>query len=148
MPQSTQVYRSERGRELILGSYRKVLAEAPFPWRPRVVTTGGHRTHLIEAGAGDGDPLLLLHGSAANSATFLGDIPVWSREFRVIAADIPGHPGLSEGPPLALSSGETADWLRGFLDAIGEERVRIVGVSLGGWSAMEFACRHPERVRA
>jgi pimeloyl-ACP methyl ester carboxylesterase len=148
MPQSTQGFRSERGRQLILGSYRKLLAEAPFPWRARVVATRGHRTHLIEAGAGDGDPLLLLHGSAANSATFLGDIPVWGREFRVIAADIPGHPGLSEGRPLALSSGETADWLQELLDAIGEERVRIVGVSLGGWAATEFACCHPERVRA
>jgi pimeloyl-ACP methyl ester carboxylesterase len=147
-PQAPSTFRSEQGRRAVQDFYRGVLARSPIPLRTRFVATSHARTYLIEAGSEHGDVLLLLHGSASNSATWLGDIPSWSREFRVIAADIPGHPGLSEGQPLALSSEATATWLRDLLDAIGEERVRIVGMSLGGWSAIEFACRYPDRVQA
>jgi pimeloyl-ACP methyl ester carboxylesterase len=141
-------FRSEEGRRLVTDFYRRVLAEAPVPLRTRFMDTGQSRTHLIEAGPEDGEVLLLLHGSAANSATWLGDMPSWSRRFRVLAADIPGHPGLSEGRHVALSGGATAAWLQDLVDAIGQERVRLVAVSLGGWSAIEFASLHPERVQA
>ncbi len=142
------IYRSEQGREAIEAFCRQALAGVGFPLRSRLVEADHGRTHLIEAGPEDGDVLLLLHGSAANSATWLGDIPVWSRSFRVIAADIPGHPGLSEPRPLPLSGDATANWLHSLLDVIGADTVRMVGISLGGWAALDYACRHPNRVRA
>lgn len=148
MPPSGSIYRSEQGRQEVEAFYRRILAEADGPLRTRFVETGGGRTHLIEAGAADGDVLLLLHGSASNSAAWLGDIPVWSRRFRVIAADIPGHPGLSEARAATLAGEGTANWLHGVLDAIGAETVRMVGTSLGAWASLDFACRHPGRVRA
>jgi len=147
MPTRRAIYRSEPGRLLITGFYRGILEEAPSALRRRFVSTREGRTHLLEAGPEDGDVVLLLHGSASNSATWLGDIPVLGRSFRVVAADIPGHPGLSEGPPLALSSPDTAAWLQGLLDQIGAETVRMVGMSLGGWAALDYATRHPDRVR-
>lgn len=148
MPSTKSIYRSEQGRQAIEDFYRQTLAGVGFPLRSRFVTTGHGRTHLIEAGSEDGDLLLLLHGSAANSATWLGDIPVWSRHFRVIAADIPGHPGLSEPRPLPLAGDATATWVDSLLDTIGADTVRMVGLSLGGWAALDYACRHPNRVRA
>jgi pimeloyl-ACP methyl ester carboxylesterase len=148
MPSMKSIYRSEAGRQAIEDFYRRTLAEVDYPLRTRLVTTDHGRTHLIEAGPEDGNRLLLLHGSAANSATWLGDIPVWSRHFRVIAADIPGHPGLSEPRPLALAGDATANWLHSLLDVIGADTVRMVGISLGGWAALDYASRHPDRVRA
>jgi len=142
------IYRSEHGRRAIEGFYRRTLAAAAVPLRTRLVETALARTHLIEAGPERGDIVLLLHGSASNSATWLGDIPIWSRHFRVIAADIPGHPGLSEARGFALSSDATAAWLDSILDELGADRVRLVGMSLGGWAALDYACRHPGRVCA
>lgn len=146
--QSPPIYRSEQGRQAIQDFYRRHLAGAPVPLRAHFVATQNARTHLLEAGREDGDVLLLLHGSASNSATWLGDIPTWGREFRVVAADVPGHPGLSEGQALPLSGQATASWLDSLLDAMGVEGVRIVGMSLGGWAALDYACRYPDRVRA
>jgi len=140
------IYRSDAGRLLVEGFYRRVLEEAPGLRRRFVLSREG-RTHLIETGPAGGEVVLLLHGSVANSATWLGDIPVWASAFRVVAADIPGHPGLSEGPPLSLSGSEMADWLHGLLDELGATTVRMVGLSLGGWAALDFAVRHPDRVR-
>lgn len=148
MPSTKSIYRSEEGRQAIEDFYRCTLDGVGFPLRTRLVGTSHGRTHLIEAGPAEGAPLLLLHGSAANSATWLGDIPVWSRSFRVIAADIPGHPGLSEPRPFPLAGDATATWLHSLLDAVGADTVRMVGISLGGWAALDYACRHPDRVRA
>lgn len=148
MPPTRAIYRSERGRQEIEDFCRRTLAQSAVPLRSRFVETGQGRTHLIEAGPADGDPVLLLHGSASNSATWLGDIPVWSGEFRVIAADIPGHPGLSEPRAIPLAGDGTATWLGHLLGLIDAEQVRMVGMSLGAWAALDYACRHPERVRA
>jgi pimeloyl-ACP methyl ester carboxylesterase len=142
------MYRSDEGRREIEDRYRALLAECLVPLRSRTVESGDRHTHVIEAGAQEGPPLVLLHGSAGNSATWLGDIPVWSRTFRVIALDIPGHPGLSGGPPVPFEVGAGAAWIGGVLDAMELRTVRLVAMSLGGWVALEFAAAHPERVGA
>jgi pimeloyl-ACP methyl ester carboxylesterase len=144
------VFKSEEGRRAIVASYEKALskASAQYPLRRCVVGTALGKTHLIEAGPERGPALLLLHGTASNSATWFGDIPHWSRHFRVIAADIPGEPGLSEDRRFTLASEEPAQWLESLLDELGLPAVRIVGMSLGGWMGLQFATRHPERVQA
>jgi len=144
------VFKTEEGRRAIVASYEKALskASAQYTLRRCVVETALGKTHLIEAGPQDGPPLLLLHGTASNSATWLADIPVWAREFHVVAADIPGEPGLSEDRRLTLASEEPSQWLESLLDELDLPAVRIVGMSLGGWMALRFATRHPERVQA
>lgn len=144
------VFKSEEGRQAIVACYEKALskASAQYPLRRRTVETALGKTHLIEAGPEEGPALLLLHGTASNSATWLADIPQWSRHFRVVAADIPGEPGLSEDRRITLASEETEDWLGSLLDALALPAVRIVGMSLGGWMGLRFATRNPERVQA
>ncbi|MBN1948013.1 MAG: alpha/beta fold hydrolase [Bradymonadales bacterium] len=144
------VFKSEEGRRAIVACYEKVLAEAASrcPHRRRIVKTVLGDTHVIEAGDGSQPPLVLLHGTASNSATWLADIPAWSQHFRVIATDIVGEPGLSEDRHVTLASDETSTWLTSLLDTIGVARVRIVGMSLGGWMGLHFAIRLPERVEA
>jgi pimeloyl-ACP methyl ester carboxylesterase len=144
------VFKSEQGRQAIIASYEEVLARAAarLPLRRHTVETALGPTHVVEAGADDLPPLLLLHGTASNSATWLGDIPRWSTRFRAIAADIVGEPGLSADRRLTLASDEPATWLASLLDALAVDRVRIVGMSLGGWIGLHFAVRHPGRVAA
>jgi pimeloyl-ACP methyl ester carboxylesterase len=142
------MYRTYEGRREVEDRYRTLLAECPVPLHSRMVESGDRRTHVIEAGVQEGPPLVLLHGSASNSATWLGDIPVWSETFRVIALDIPGHPGLSDGPPVPFEPGAGTAWMGAVLDAMDLRTVRLVGMSLGGWVSLEFAASHPERVAA
>jgi pimeloyl-ACP methyl ester carboxylesterase len=143
-------FKSENGRQAIVAGYESVLgrAAATVPFRRRMVSTAFGGTHVVEAGAADGPPLLLLHGTASNSATWMADIPLWSRHYRVIAADIVGEPGLSEDRRLTLASEDASTWLASLLDELGVKRVRIVGMSLGGWIALHFATRFPRRVEA
>jgi pimeloyl-ACP methyl ester carboxylesterase len=50
---------------------------------------------VIASGREDAPPLMLLHGPAFNSVTWMGDVAAWSAHFRIYAFDVIGHPGLS-----------------------------------------------------
>jgi pimeloyl-ACP methyl ester carboxylesterase len=94
--------------------------------------------------AGSGPLVVLLHGIAGSSATWEPVIPRLAGQARVIAPDLLGH-GESAKPPGDYSLGAYANLIRDLLEALGEDRATIVGHSLGGGIAMQFAYQYPER---
>jgi pimeloyl-ACP methyl ester carboxylesterase len=108
----------------------------------RELTLHGHRVSYRTAGAGPA--LLLLHGIANSSATWEGVAPVLAERFTLIAPDLLGH-GESATPRGDYSLGAHANGARDVLTALGHERVTVVGHSLGGGIAMQFAYQFPER---
>ncbi|MEL7554571.1 MAG: alpha/beta hydrolase [bacterium] len=143
------VYKSEEGRMLIEAAYRAHL-DSPLGANllKRSIETGMGSTFVVEESGVAKPPLVLLHGSVSNSASWLGVIPLFAERFSVYCLDIPGEPGLSSPERLSLRSESPALWLRGALDALGLDRVAFLGMSLGGWYALNFAVRYPERVGA
>jgi pimeloyl-ACP methyl ester carboxylesterase len=93
---------------------------------------------------GSGAVLLLLHGIAGTSATWDDLIPLLSRRYRVLAPDLLGH-GESAKPEGDYSLGAYANLVRDFLEVLGHERATLVGHSLGGGIALQFAYQYPER---
>jgi 4,5:9,10-diseco-3-hydroxy-5,9,17-trioxoandrosta-1(10),2-diene-4-oate hydrolase len=108
---------------------------------------GGCRLHYHEAG--EGPPLVLLHGSGpgvSGWSNFRGNFPVFAERFRTVVWDMPGF-GLSERPPLDRAYPRVAaDHLLRLLDALSIERAHILGNSMGGYVAFEFALAHPDRL--
>lgn len=97
--------------------------------------------------AGEGPPLVLLHG-------VLGDSRVWNRQLAdlsdrctVIAWDAPGA-GRSSDPPEPFGMADWADCLAGLMDEIRIDHAHILGLSWGGILAQEFYRRHPTCVRS
>ena len=96
--------------------------------------------------AGDGAPLLLLHGNGEDSTYFEHQIPAFSSDFFVCAVDTRGHGGSPMGTaPFTLS--QFADDLFDFMNENGIGQADLLGFSDGGNIALLFALRHPERVR-
>jgi pimeloyl-ACP methyl ester carboxylesterase len=97
--------------------------------------------------AGDGPPLLLLHGSGpgvSSWANYRGNFPVFAEHFRTLALDFPGF-GRSYSPetnPVLAAPGAVIS----FLDALDLESVAVLGNSMGGGVAAQVAAAHPERV--
>jgi pimeloyl-ACP methyl ester carboxylesterase len=95
---------------------------------------------------GQGDPLLLIMGLAADSLAWMFQLPDFSKHFRTIVFDNRGV-GRSSKPAGPYSIAEMAEDAAGVLDALDVRRAHVVGVSMGGMIAQELTLRHPERVR-
>ena len=94
--------------------------------------------------AGCGPVILLIHGMAGSSRTWLEVMRLLARDYTVIAPDLLGH-GESAKPIADYSLGAYASGLRDLLvGALGIESATLVGQSLGGGVAMQLAYQHPE----
>ncbi len=108
------------------------------------VHVDGVRLHYVEAG--EGPPLLLLHGLNGSTFSFRLLMPYLAPHFRTIALDLKGF-GYSDRPSGGdYSLGEQARLVAGFLDALGIEKAFVLGHSLGGAVAMRLALAFPERI--
>ncbi|MDA9912833.1 alpha/beta fold hydrolase [Candidatus Nanopelagicales bacterium] len=92
---------------------------------------------------GRGPAVLLLHGIGMDHTSWLGTIPKLAEDFTVIAPDLLGH-GESDKPRADYSIGGYANGMRDLLALLGVGRATIVGHSLGGGIAMQFAYQYPQ----
>lgn len=93
--------------------------------------------------AGSGPVLLLIHGIGDNSTTWTPVHSRLARRFTVIAPDLLGH-GLSDKPRADYSVAAYANGMRDLLSVLDVDRVTVVGHSLGGGVAMQFAYQFPQ----
>jgi pimeloyl-ACP methyl ester carboxylesterase len=112
--------------------------------RFRSVSTGRVRLSVLEAG--DGPPVLALHGLGGTKGSFLPTVNALSNRYRVIAFDLPGFGDSDKPIGAAYDARFFADVCIDLLDALELDRVHLVGNSLGGRIALEVALRRPERV--
>src|SRR3954447_23975983 len=102
----------------------------------------GHRRAFVRAG--EGPALLLLHGIGNNCQTWTGVIDRLAETHTVIAPDLLGH-GRSDKPRGDYSIAAYANGMRDLLSVLDIEQATIVGHSLGGGIALQFAYQFPER---
>jgi pimeloyl-ACP methyl ester carboxylesterase len=142
----TAIYKTEAGGQEVRRRYRDALAAWPLPAEHLRVPTREGETFVVASGPADAPPLVLFHGSGTNAAMWMGDVAAWAEHFRVYAVDLIGEPGLSAPVRPPMTSGAYALWLDDALRELGLTRVSIVGASLGGWLALDYATRRPGRV--
>ncbi len=97
--------------------------------------------------AGDGPPLVFLHGIADSAHTWQWVMPILARRYRVIAPSFPGF-GQSDKPAVAYSPEFFSRFALALLDAVRLKRACLVGNSLGGLVALRLALSAPARVSA
>ena len=105
-------------------------------------TIHGYRRAFLLAGSGPA--VLLIHGIGDSAETWLDVIPELAKRHTVIAPDLLGH-GDSDKPRADYSIAAYANAMRDLLAVLDIEQVTVVGHSLGGGVAMQFAYQFPER---
>ena len=103
----------------------------------------GHSIAYREAG--QGPPLVVLHGFLCDSRCWIPQLTNLSDRFRVVAWDAPGA-GASSDPSEPFTNADWAQCLASFLDMLGVEQANICGLSWGGILAQEFYRVYPERI--
>jgi pimeloyl-ACP methyl ester carboxylesterase len=109
----------------------------------KTIALHGRRVNYVEAG--EGAVLLLIHGMAGTCENWRTVVEPLAQERTVIAPDFPGHGDSAPGGG-DYSLGSLATGLRDLLLALGHDRATLVGHSLGGGVAMQFAYQFPEMV--
>lgn len=118
---------------------------AGTPLVPHYVTVDGTRIRYVEAG--QGPPVVLIHGLAASLYSWRYTIvPLAQAGFRVIAFDNRGF-GFSDKPAQGYGNAMYVGVLFGLLDSLGVADAVLVGHSMGGAIAAEAALMRPDRVR-
>ncbi|WP_372663298.1 alpha/beta fold hydrolase [Amycolatopsis kentuckyensis] len=142
------IYKSEAGARLLRERYLEALATWPGAREEARVPTPEGETFVVVSGPAGAPPLVLLPGSGSNAAEWVPRIPALTERFRVYAVDVIGEPGLSAETRPPLDSDRYARWLDAVLDHFGVSRAAFLTSSFGGWLALDYATRRPERVAA
>jgi pimeloyl-ACP methyl ester carboxylesterase len=132
-------------RPLTVFSYLQRVYLFAIGVRGHHVQVGEHRIHYLVAG--EGPPLLIVHGVAMRGSDLAPLFRTLSQHHRIYVPDLLGY-GDSDKPRGSDYSVTTqANVVRGFMDAVKLEQPDVMGVSMGGWIALRIAAEQPERIR-
>lgn len=124
-------------------SFQQLIELAGVPIHQDSVNAGTVKTTYLSAG--QGQPVILLHGNISYGINWYPVIGPLSSRFMVIAPDIVGY-GESDKPPAPYDSHYYCSWLSDLMDTLGLQKANIVGHSQGGAIALHYALDYPERV--
>jgi 2-hydroxy-6-oxonona-2,4-dienedioate hydrolase len=116
---------------------------AGLDFRITTVDAGGIPTRSLQAG--DGEPVIFLHGTSGHLEAFGRNIKSHAEKYAVHAIDMLGH-GYTGKPDFPYEIPRYRDHLVAYLDAQGIEKAHIVGESLGGWAGGRLAIDAPDRI--
>jgi pimeloyl-ACP methyl ester carboxylesterase len=128
---------------LVLGVGAVAWAQTPEAPPQQVVMVHDHKIAYHEAG--QGNVVILIHGLGADWRHWAANIGPLSQNLHVIALDLIGY-GQSDKPLERYTVENFVRCLHGFMDELKIPKASLVGNSLGGWIALDFAIRHPSMV--
>ena len=141
------VFRSKTAEEKYLQAYAGSLTLWPTPFERSEVPGRFGLTHVLAAGPADAPPLILLHGLGVSSTSWYANIGALAGVRRCYALDYPGDVNCSVCTQPLRTRDEAVEWITGVLDLLKVERADLVGLSYGGFLAMNYVSRAPARVR-
>jgi len=123
-------------------NYRQALIDKiGIPVQQANISVGTVKTTYLSAG--NGMPVICLHGAGAGAVTWYPTIGALSKNYRVIAPDIVGY-GESDKPDAPYDRPYFSSWLKEFMSALNISKAHIVGLSQGGAIAIQLALDHPD----
>jgi pimeloyl-ACP methyl ester carboxylesterase len=142
-------FTSEAGRGRFMAAHDEAMAEMAEMSEPAAtidVETSFGTVRTYRFGSTDaGPPLVLLPGTASSTPVWADNLPSLVRiGHPVVTIDLLGEPGLSVQTRPITGPADQARWLGETLDGLGLSRVHLLGLSFGGWSAVNLAVHRPD----
>ena len=139
------------GMRTLLLAAALAACHSTHPEAVMTVTSQAHRLPILDSfltyrEAGAGRPIVFLHGNPTSSYVWRGILPVLAPHAHCLAPDLIGM-GRSGKPESAYRYADHVRYLDAWFDALDLRDVVIVGYDWGGVLALDWASRHPERVR-
>lgn len=136
-----------KGNSLLSQRYFDVLDLVDVDYQRLLIPTTCGEIHILLVGDQGKEPVVLLHGLNASSAMWYPNLSELSQNHRLICIDLPGEPNLSK-PRVKVSENEDIlDAYKEVLDSLKLDQPHFIGASRGGWMAINFALKYPNRVK-
>ncbi|WP_204358245.1 alpha/beta fold hydrolase [Streptosporangium sp. 'caverna'] len=137
---------SDGPRKKFLEAYEQAMSLWPRPYDRFDVETAFGTTRVYRYGTAQAEPIVLLHGHGANASNWYLQIAALGQRHSVYAIDTIDDPGGSVQQAPVTGSRDAAAWLDEVLAGLGLERVHLVGMSYGGWLALNQGIYGPARL--
>ncbi|MGH1518111.1 alpha/beta fold hydrolase [Chryseobacterium sp. JK1] len=142
----TAVFKSNDHKENVLKWYNNSLSDFNGIISQEIVETDFGKTNVLSYGNEEGSQLVLLHGANSNASSWIKDFAKYGKDYKVYAIDVIGEPGKSDQNRLPYESDDYSEWLNEVFQQLQIENVDLIGLSQGGWLAVKFAVKFPEKV--
>lgn len=139
-------FRDESARQRFTAAYDAALAAWPTPPTQFDIPTRYGTTHVLSTGSNTGTPIVLLPAVAVSSASWFASISAFGGAHPVYAMDTITDVGRSTQTARVRSGSDFSAWLDDVLAALELDGAHLVGLSYGGWLALNQACRSPDRL--
>lgn len=140
---------SKAGEAEFKNAYNEAMALIPKPNETKDIQTkyGTVRVYYFtEEKNRDEEPIVLLPGRSASTPMWEPNLEGLMKERPIYAIDLLGEPGMSIQTVAIDNRHVQAEWLNQVFEELNLDRAHIVGVSIGGWTAMNLARYYPERI--
>ncbi|BBY79881.1 carboxylesterase [Mycolicibacterium pulveris] len=146
MPGRVGDFKHDRARAHFHDVYRKAMADLPPVSQTHDVPTrfGTVRIYRFD-GPAEGTPVMVLPGRNASTPMWRANIPGLLAHRPVLGVDLLGEAGMSVQRKPITGPDDEAQWLDDALGALNLDRVHLMGVSIGGWTVVNYAVRRPGR---
>lgn len=141
------VFKNAESEARYMAAYDRVLRRWPVTYETIELSTRFGITHILASGSQNASPLLLVPGNFDCSLSWFHIIKSLSAAHRVYALDTIGDVGKSKSCQLPASREDYAEWLKDVLDGLSISTADFMGISYGGFLAVNFALQFQERVK-
>ncbi len=139
-------FRTIESQNKYFDTYDKSLKLISVPITEKYVTTSYGKSHVICCGDDKKPPLVLLHAASCGSPIWYPNIPFWGKEYCVYAVDLIGESSKSILTKKMKTPFDNAMWLDETINGLNLDQVFLCGLSIGGWTAANYAGSFPNRV--
>lgn len=144
---NSKIFRDEKGIRKLEEWYQKFLNKIDSPLESISVETSAGVNHLLVAGDRSKPPLLCLHSMLTSSAHLVSELQLLLDHYHIIAPDLPGQSVRGLKTRFSYKDNSFAKWLNEILVALDLEKIDLLGVSLGGFAALQFSKVYPKKVQ-
>jgi pimeloyl-ACP methyl ester carboxylesterase len=140
-------FKTPEGEAAYVAAYDASMKLWPVSYEEVEIPTRFGMTHIVVSGPKDAPPLVLLHGYMATLTMWSPNVADFSTNHRVYAIDVMGQPGKSLPAEPIRNVSDYVAWLNATLNGLHLDRISLVGMSYGGWLALNYAIAAPSRVQ-
>jgi pimeloyl-ACP methyl ester carboxylesterase len=136
-------FRTVMAKQAFQHAYDEAMRVLPKPTATFDVATSFGTARIYLFGNARATPIVLLPGRAASTPMWEPNLASLMQHRAVYTVDLIGEPGMSVQTRPFTKARDQAVWLNEALDSVGLQKAHVVGVSIGGWSAVNLALHTP-----